>query len=63
MTDLTRSAWKAQLRGAQQVLTMEQGSGLATPTMVFGGKDAPRLATPHNDPLVVEMKIANAVVR
>ena len=33
------------------------------PTMVFGGEDAPRLATPHNDPLVVEMKIANALVR
>ena len=46
MTDLTRSAWKAQLRSAQQVLTMEQKSGLTAPTMVFGGKNAPRLATP-----------------
>ena len=42
---------------------MEQGSCLAAPTMVFGGKDAPRFASPHNDPLVVEMKIANAIVR
>ena len=63
MPDMTRSAWKAQLRSAQQVLTMEQKSSLTAPTMVFGGKDAPRLATPHNDPLVVEMKIANTVVR
>ena len=60
---MTRSAWKAQLRSAQQVLTMEQKPSFTAPTMVFGGKDAPRLATSHNDPLVVEMKIANAVVR
>ncbi|KAJ8422558.1 hypothetical protein Cgig2_005756 [Carnegiea gigantea] len=30
--------------------------------MVFGGKEAPRFASPHNDPLVVEMKIASAIV-
>ena len=31
--------------------------------MVFGGKEAPRFASPHNDPLVVEMKIASVIVR
>ncbi|KAJ8445064.1 hypothetical protein Cgig2_022584 [Carnegiea gigantea] len=31
--------------------------------MVFGGKEAPRFAFPHNDPFVVEMKIASAIVR
>ena len=36
---------------------------LTAPTMVFGGKDAPRFAFPHNDPLDVEMKIASAIVR
>ncbi|KAJ8442136.1 hypothetical protein Cgig2_011326 [Carnegiea gigantea] len=33
------------------------------PTMVFGGKDAPRFASPHNDLLMVEMKIASAIMR
>jgi len=32
------------------------------PTIVFGGKEAPRFALSHNDPLVVEMKIASAIV-
>lgn len=45
------------------MLIIEQGSCLAAPIMIFRGKDAPRLASPHNDPLVVEMKIVNAVVR
>ncbi|KAJ8434744.1 hypothetical protein Cgig2_001947 [Carnegiea gigantea] len=31
--------------------------------MVFGGKDALRFASPHNNPLVVEMKIASVIVR
>ncbi|KAJ8442186.1 hypothetical protein Cgig2_005126 [Carnegiea gigantea] len=38
---MNRSAWKAQLRSAQQVLTVEQGSYLTAPTIVFRGKDAP----------------------
>ncbi|KAJ8451346.1 hypothetical protein Cgig2_014118 [Carnegiea gigantea] len=60
---MTRSAWKPQLRSAQQVLTTEQGPRTMVPTMVFGGKEAPRFAYPHNDPLVVEMKIASVIVR
>ncbi|KAJ8420014.1 hypothetical protein Cgig2_016914 [Carnegiea gigantea] len=61
--EITRSAWKAQLRSVQQVLTVEQGSCLTAPAMVFGGKGAPPFASPHNDPVVVEMKIASASVR
>jgi len=45
------------------MLIAEQGPCLTAPTMVFGGKEAPRFAFPHNDPLVVEKKIASAVVR
>jgi len=59
---ITRSAWMAQLRNAQQVLTAEQGPCLMGPTMVFGRNEAPQFASPHNDPLVVEMKIASAIV-
>jgi len=33
--DLTRAAWKAQLRSARQALIVEQGSYLTVPTMVL----------------------------
>ncbi|KAJ8430519.1 hypothetical protein Cgig2_012918 [Carnegiea gigantea] len=46
----------------EQVLTTEQAPRVTIPTMVFGGKKVPRFA-PHNDPLVIEMKIASAIVR
>ncbi|KAJ8451464.1 hypothetical protein Cgig2_017855 [Carnegiea gigantea] len=54
---------RAQLRGMQQVLTAEQGARVIVPTMVFGGREAPRFASPHDGPLVVEMKVASAIVR
>jgi len=31
--------------------------------MVFVGKETPRFASPHNDPLVVEIKIAGVIIR
>ena len=60
---MTRSVCKARLRGVQQVLTTEQGPCITVPTMVFGGKEAPRFTSPHNNPLVVEKKIALAIVQ
>ncbi|KAJ8444776.1 hypothetical protein Cgig2_011738 [Carnegiea gigantea] len=60
---ITCFAWKAQLRGAQQVLTAEQGSRVIVPTMVFGGGEGPRFTSPHNDPLVVELKVDSALIR
>ncbi|KAJ8420545.1 hypothetical protein Cgig2_002640 [Carnegiea gigantea] len=60
---MTRSVWKAQLTGAKQVLMIEQGAYVTVSTMVFDGKETLRFASPHNDPLVVEMKIASAIIR
>ncbi|KAJ8451982.1 hypothetical protein Cgig2_016563 [Carnegiea gigantea] len=60
---MSLSPWKAQLRSAQLVLTNEQGSRITVPIMVFGGKEAPRFASLHNNPLIVEMKIASAIVQ
>ena len=60
---MTRSAWKAQLRGGKQVFTIKQGARVAVPTMVFGGGKASRFASLHNDPLVVEMKVATVIVQ
>ncbi|KAJ8445072.1 hypothetical protein Cgig2_022592 [Carnegiea gigantea] len=48
-------------REPEPVLTTEQRPHITVPTMVFGGKKAPRYASPHNDPLVVEMKIASGL--
>ncbi|KAJ8429240.1 hypothetical protein Cgig2_026276 [Carnegiea gigantea] len=61
--EITLMAWKAQLGSVQQILAVDQGRCIAAPTMVFRGEDAPRFASPHNDPLVVEMKITSAIVR
>ncbi|KAJ8451468.1 hypothetical protein Cgig2_017859 [Carnegiea gigantea] len=49
--------------GAQQVLTTEQGARVTVLTIVFGGREAPRFASPHNGPLVVEMKVVSTIVR
>jgi len=60
---ITLSVWKAQLRSAQQVLTIEQGPRVIEPTMVFASEEASQCASPLNDPLVVEIKIVSVIVR
>jgi len=60
---MTWLAWKAQLIGAQQVLIAKQGARVTVPIMMFGGREAPCFASPHNDPSVVEMKVASVIVR
>ncbi|KAJ8423014.1 hypothetical protein Cgig2_013486 [Carnegiea gigantea] len=47
---MIRLAWKAQLRGAQQVLRAEYGAPVTVPTMVFGRGKALHFASPHNNP-------------
>ncbi|KAJ8433991.1 LOW QUALITY PROTEIN: hypothetical protein Cgig2_012684 [Carnegiea gigantea] len=37
-------------------------TSVTVPTMVFGGKEAPRFASPLNNPLVIEMKIASTIM-
>ncbi|KAJ8427241.1 hypothetical protein Cgig2_016933 [Carnegiea gigantea] len=49
------------LRG-QQVLMAERGSQVTVPTMVSSGGEGLCCTSPHNDPLVVEMKVASAIV-
>jgi len=60
---ISRSPRKAQLRGAQQVLMAEQSSRVTVPTIVFSRGEGPRFTSPHNDLLMVEMKVASAIVR
>ena len=60
---ITRSARKAQLQGEQQVLTAEQENRVTVPTMVFDKGEGSRFTSPHNDPLVVELKVASALIQ
>ncbi|KAJ8432230.1 hypothetical protein Cgig2_024385 [Carnegiea gigantea] len=60
---ITRSARKAQLRGARQVLAVKQGSHVTVPTTVFNGHEGSHFTSPYNDPLVIELKVASTVVR
>ncbi|KAJ8432400.1 LOW QUALITY PROTEIN: hypothetical protein Cgig2_010002 [Carnegiea gigantea] len=41
----------------------EQGNRVTVPTMVFGGKQGPHFTSVHNNPLVVEMKVASTILR
>jgi len=49
--------------GTQQVLRAEQRSRVKIPTIVFDSREDPHFTSPHNDPLVVELKVASALVR
>ncbi|KAJ8427058.1 hypothetical protein Cgig2_006735 [Carnegiea gigantea] len=59
---ITWSTWKAQLRGAQQALTAETGSCVTVPSMVFDRREGSHFPSPHNDLLVVELKVASALI-
>ncbi|KAJ8428550.1 hypothetical protein Cgig2_030253 [Carnegiea gigantea] len=54
---------EAQLRGAQRVLTAEQGSRVIVPTLVFDKSEGLNFTLPHDDLLVVGMKVASTIVR
>jgi len=44
-------------------MAMKELRSLRGPTMTFGPEDMRPLQTPHNDPLVVQLKIATTMVR
>jgi len=54
---------KTQIRQLSQVMVARQLRPLNGPTMTFGPKDMHPLQAPHNDPLVVQLKIDTAMVR
>ena len=54
---------KAQVRQLSQVMAARELRPLSGPTMTLGPKDMHPLQAPHNDPLVVQLKIATAMVR
>ncbi|KAJ8429313.1 hypothetical protein Cgig2_025069 [Carnegiea gigantea] len=40
-----------------------EGDHVTVPTMVFDDREGPHFCLPHIDPLVVELKVANALIR
>ncbi|KAJ8434815.1 hypothetical protein Cgig2_033537 [Carnegiea gigantea] len=60
---ITRAVWKAKMQGMQEVLMEEQGNYIIVPIMIFNGREGEHFSSPHNDPLVVELKVANALLR
>ncbi|KAJ8441486.1 hypothetical protein Cgig2_011163 [Carnegiea gigantea] len=63
MKSVQRKSWPLLLQVMWRVLMTKQGPHVMVPTMVFGGKEVPRFASLHNDPLVVEIKIASVIVQ
>ncbi|KAJ8424742.1 hypothetical protein Cgig2_027775 [Carnegiea gigantea] len=59
---ITRIAWNAQMRGMQQVLTVQQGNCITIPA-TFDVRKGQHFSSSHNDPLVVELKVANALLQ
>jgi len=54
---------KAQIRQLSQVMAAKELRPLSGPIMTLGPEDMGPLQAPHNDPLVVQLKIATAMVR
>jgi len=46
---ITQVAWKAQMRGTQQVLTAERGNHTTVPTMVFDTREGQHFSSLHNN--------------
>ena len=61
--ELSAGYRKAQVRQLSQVMAARELRPLNGPTMTFGSEDMRPLQAPHNDPLVVQLKIAAAMVR
>ena len=54
---------KTQIRQLSQVMAATELKPLVRPTVTFDPKDMRLLQAPHNNPLVVQLKIAKAMVR
>jgi len=54
---------KAQIWQLSQAIVARKLKPLVGPTMIFGPEDMHPLQASHNDPLVVQLKIATAMVQ
>ena len=54
---------KDSIRGLKQVMRTEQIKGEPFPPIIICESDRGKVRTPHDDPMVVELKVANMKVR
>ncbi|KAJ8435744.1 hypothetical protein Cgig2_003166 [Carnegiea gigantea] len=60
--ELSTGYQKSQIRKINQVMATGELKPLVGPTMTFGPENMRPLQTPHNDALVIQLKIATAMV-
>ncbi|KAJ8451341.1 hypothetical protein Cgig2_014113 [Carnegiea gigantea] len=63
LTEVVATIAAGYAEGMTRYLPLSKEPGTTVPTIVFGGKEAPRFASPHNDPLVFEIKITSVIVQ
>ncbi|KAJ8425531.1 hypothetical protein Cgig2_021336 [Carnegiea gigantea] len=61
--ELSAGYRKAQIRKLSQDMAARELKPLVGPTMTFGLEDMRPSQTPHNDALVIQLKVATAMVR
>jgi len=55
--------WKAQIQKLNQVIATKKLKPLVGPSMTFGPEDIRPMQTPHIEALVLQLKIATAMIR
>ncbi|KAJ8424755.1 hypothetical protein Cgig2_003014 [Carnegiea gigantea] len=61
MEGFSHAMWKAQMRGTQQVMITWCGSLITIPTIIFDDREGHVFNSLHNDPMVIELKVANSL--
>ncbi|KAJ8435748.1 hypothetical protein Cgig2_003170 [Carnegiea gigantea] len=52
-----------QMHGTQLIMTAEEGTPVSIPTMTFDERENHPVIPPHDDPIVVELKVVSALVQ
>ncbi|KAJ8422474.1 hypothetical protein Cgig2_016076 [Carnegiea gigantea] len=59
---ISYAMWKARMRGTQQVINIKQGAPVTTPIITFSESKGRPVMAPFDDPVVIELKVASALV-
>ncbi|KAJ8429782.1 hypothetical protein Cgig2_003738 [Carnegiea gigantea] len=59
---ISYAVWKARIRGTQQVMNIEQGAPVNIPIITFSESKRRPVMAPFDYPVVIELKVASALV-
>ncbi|KAJ8432616.1 hypothetical protein Cgig2_032897 [Carnegiea gigantea] len=59
---ISYAMWKERMRGTQQVINIKQGALVTTPIITFSESKGHPVMAPFDDPVVIELKVASALV-